>query len=79
MRFTDSEAGGGRDIRRVKLGKFTGMEIIADMTSVEVFLNGGEKVMSTRFYPQDTELSLTGHGIAGSVYPLKGMEVHYNG
>ncbi|WP_295152400.1 glycoside hydrolase family 32 protein [uncultured Ruminococcus sp.] len=79
MRFTDSKAGGGRDIRRVKLGKFTGMEIIADMTSVEVFLNGGEKVMSTRFYPQDTELSITGHGIAGSVYTLKGMEVHYNG
>ena len=79
MRFTDSKAGGGRDIRRVRLGKFTGMEIIADMTSVEVFLNGGEKVMSTRFYPQDTELALTGHGIAGSVYPLKGMEVHYNG
>ena len=26
-----------------------------------------------------TELALTGHGIAGSVYPLKGMEVHYNG
>ena len=79
MRFTDSEAGGGRDIRKVKLGNFTGMEIIADMTSVEVFLNGGEKVMSTRFYPRETELALTAHGISGSVYPLKGMEVIADG
>ncbi|SDA13540.1 beta-fructofuranosidase [Ruminococcus sp. YE71] len=75
MRFTDMEVSGGRDVRRVKLGKFTGMEMIADMSSVEVYLNGGEKVMSTRFYPRETALALTAQGTGGSVYPLAAMEV----
>lgn len=75
LEFTDKQAGGGRTVRRVKLDNFTGLEIIADKTSLEIFLNGGEKVMSTRFYPLETAVTLTAHGISGSVYPLRGMEV----
>lgn len=75
LKFTNDSAGCGRDIRRARLNSFTGMEIVADMSSLEIYLNGGDKVMSTRFYPAETELTLTAGGISGSVYPLKGMEV----
>ncbi len=79
LRFTDEKAGGGRDVRKAKLGSFTGIEIIADTSSLEIFLNGGEKVMSTRFYPAGTAVTLTAEGIAGSICPLEGMEVLSDG
>ena len=75
LKFTDENAGGGRTVRRVKLENFTGIEIIADMSSLEIYLSGGEKVMSTRFYPRETAAAITAHGISGSIYPLKEMEV----
>ena len=78
LRFTNDEVGRGRDIRRVRLDSFTGLEIIADKSSLEIYLNGGEKVMSTRFYPRETELTVRGEGICGSVYRLKGMEMVYD-
>lgn len=78
LRFTNDEVGRGRDVRRVKLGSFTGLEIIADKSSLEIYLNGGEKVISTRFYPRETELTVRGEGICGSVYRLKGMEMVYD-
>jgi len=31
------------------------IEIVTDASSVEIFINGGEKVMSTRMYPEHTE------------------------
>ena len=48
------------------------------MSSLEIYLNGGEKVMSTRFYPRGTDITLRGEGIGGSVYRMKGMEMVYD-
>ncbi|MBR1751638.1 MAG: glycoside hydrolase family 32 protein [Ruminococcus sp.] len=76
LRFTNESAGCGRDIRRVQLERFTGLEIIADTSSLEIYLNGGEKVMSTRFYPADTQITLVSENLHGSIYPLEAMEVN---
>ncbi len=75
LRFTNDKVGCGRDIRRAKIGRFTGIEIVADTSSLEIFLNGGEAVMSTRFYPGEMTVRLHSDGIEGSVYPLRAMEV----
>lgn len=49
---TEKEAvSGGRDMRCTKLPELTDVKILADVSSVEVFLNGGEAVFSTRYYP----------------------------
>lgn len=56
MRFNDRLYGAGRETRRVITGGLRDVRIIADMSSIEVFLNGGEKVMSTRFYPDDGDV-----------------------
>ncbi len=77
--FTNNEVGRGRGIRRVILGELTYFELIADKSSLEIYLNGGEKVMSTRFYPPDTAVTIRGEGIGGSVYRLKGMEMEMFG
>lgn len=52
MEFTDPFLGGGRDIRGRQIEELTDMRILIDVSSAEVFLNGGKEVFSTRFYPK---------------------------
>ena len=54
LRFVDERVGCGRDVRRARLECCKSIRVLADKTSLEIFLNGGEKVLSTRFYPSDT-------------------------
>ena len=79
LTFTDEKTGGGRAVRKVKLPQCSDIRIIADTSSLEIYFNGGEKVMSTRFYPEDTEISLTTENLDGTIYTLKGIEVISDG
>lgn len=54
MEFTDKKLGAGRTRRGRRTEKLTDLRVIVDVSCVEVFLNGGKDVFSTRFYP-DTE------------------------
>lgn len=54
MRFVDSSrtaAGCGRTVRWEAVDDVSDVRIVADASSVEVFVNGGALVMSTRIYP----------------------------
>jgi len=52
------ESGFGREIRKVRIGKFCDLRIICDMSSAEVYINGGRYVMSTRCYPDGETVSV---------------------
>ena len=54
MEFTDQKLGAGRTKRGRKVEKLADLRILVDVSCVEVYLNGGKDVFSTRFYP-DTE------------------------
>ena len=43
--------GYGREIRKAKVGQFRDIRFIIDTSSVEIYINGGRYVMSSRFYP----------------------------
>ncbi len=45
------EAAGGRTVRRAKIGPLRNLRILVDTSVVEIFLNDGEHVMTTRYYP----------------------------
>ena len=65
MHFTDQDkqgVSGGRTVRRKKMEKLKDVKILADVSSVEVFLNGGEVVFSTRYYPQHYSARLQAKG-----------------
>lgn len=52
LKFDESKGWGyGRDIRKVRIGQFNDMRIILDTSSVEIYINGGRFVLSSRFYP----------------------------
>ncbi len=75
MVFLDENTGSGRDRRNVKLTRCDELRVIADTSSLEIYLNGGEKVMSSRFYPAVREVSLFTENLRGVLYELKGLEV----
>ena len=78
LRFMGS-AGCGRTARFAKLASCRDIRLIADKSSCEVFLNGGEIVFSTRMYPADTNVKLITEGITGRLYKLDGIEVKTDG
>lgn len=73
--FKDMKISGGRTIRRARLSSCSDIRIIADTTSLEIYLDGGRCVMSTRFYPPDTDVTLSGTGIRGTLYSLNSIGV----
>ena len=54
MRFLNQDkasASAGRALRYAELERLENVRILADVSSVEVFLNNGEYVLTTRYYP----------------------------
>lgn len=75
LTFLSESAGGGRTVRYAEMPECTDIRIIADKASVEVYLNGGETVLSGRMYPADTQVRLSFAGTEGIFYRLGGIEV----
>ncbi len=65
MRFTDNRktcVSAGRDCRYVETDEVTNVRVIADVSSVEVFVNDGEYVFSTRYYPDKYSINVQAEG-----------------
>ena len=70
LQFTDMAVSGGRTIRKCRLKECRNIRILADMSSLEIYLNGGEKVLSTRFYPKEENVTLSVKKMKGEVFPF---------
>ena len=68
--------GSGRLTRKVRLEKLEHLQIFADTSSLEIFVNHGEEVFTTRIYNHYGRLLINGEcsGIM-TVYPLKSFEI----
>ena len=75
LRFTRDSLGGGRTIRRARVGNAPlRLDILVDRSSLEIYLNDGETVFSTRFYPDEPQVPLVAEGLPLTVQPLRPME-----
>lgn len=72
--------GAGRQDRFVEMDKCYRMRIFADTSSVEIFLNDGEYVVSTRYYSEHDEVSVLVNGFqcSNTLWEIKKMKVIYN-
>lgn len=52
------KSGYGRDERHVYLDFLENLQIYSDTSSLEIFINNGEKVMSTRIYDDNTKIEI---------------------
>lgn len=65
MRFEDQAkdaVSGGRSLRYRRMEELRSVKILADVSSVEVFINGGEYVFSTRYYPKKYRFCVEAEG-----------------
>lgn len=74
LEFLDVEYGGGRNIRKAELQSCKNIRMLVDKSSLEIFLNDGELVMSSRFYPTK-EISLDVTNIDGKIYQLDSFNI----
>src|SRR5699024_6379260 len=51
LSLTLAQGGAGRTVRYVEVDAVKNLRVLADASSLEIFINGGEQVMTTRYYP----------------------------
>lgn len=56
LNFIDTKlskgAGSGRDIRRTEIGRLEKLQMFVDASSIEIFINNGQYVFTTRYFPE---------------------------
>ncbi|SDC28255.1 beta-fructofuranosidase [Pelagirhabdus alkalitolerans] len=64
LSLNHGKSGYGRDERIIELDELKQVRVFSDMSSLEVFINGGEYVFSTRVYPEpgQDQISFSGEG-----------------
>ena len=76
LRLEITEGGYGRQSRTAPVNEVRNMRILMDTSAAEIFVNDGETVLSTRWYPKEGTRVLTVKGSrAVTVYSLKGLEI----
>lgn len=71
LTFAPDGPGAGRTERRVRLPRCRSLELLADASSLEFFLDGGAAVLSTRFWPDGRSLALRAEGFTPIVQPMR--------
>ena len=70
-------AGSGRKVRNAQIpsGKLTDIRVLADTSAVEIYLNDGEVVFSTKYYPESLKqnVKVDAESVHGRIYRLNFM------
>ena len=68
-------AGAGRTKRKAKVDELKTIRLLADTSAAEIYLNDGETVFSTRYYPdrEDLQLKIFGGKFKGDLWNLQKM------
>lgn len=73
------ESGYGRKERSVQLEGLQDIRVFADTSSLEIFINGGEEVFTSRFYPKQDKKNVVvrGQGLKGrlNIWEMKGITI----
>ena len=70
LHFTNGD-GYGRKERKIKLDSLDSLRIIADVSSLEIYINDGRYVMSTRLYPEYRQVKIEADGALATVTALR--------
>lgn len=70
-----NETGAGRKERRIELGELKSLRLLMDESILEIYLNEGEEVFTTRYYPLQEEATVSVKGGSAEAYLLKGEAI----
>lgn len=75
MTFTQGAYGSDRGTRKAKIESVRNIRVFADTSSVEIFLNDGEMVFTTKFFP-DSDVEIRSSNLVGEIYQLKSFIIN---
>ena len=73
------KSGYGRTYRYAELERCSDIRVIADRSSLEIFLHSGKAVMSSRFYPDSESVDITLRRLSGKAHLLGAMNITLSG
>lgn len=68
LTFLEKAIGGGRTVRASALPDCTSLRLIADKSSIELYLNDGRQVFSSRIYPDSNTMNVSLQGLSADSY-----------
>lgn len=73
----DQEAGAGRGVRHARIERVREIRILADTSAVEIYINQGEAVFSSRFYGKERKhrLKIMAEEFKGGIWSLEKMKI----
>ena len=66
LKFIDEDTAAGRTQRSIRLKELSDLRVIVDGSTVEIYLNDGRAVFSTRWFPASERLTLSSTFVAAS-------------
>lgn len=70
-------SGYGRKKRTAEIETLSDLRILADTSSLELFINGGTQVMTTRYYPKEADMLHIEGQATMEIYNMNAMELIY--
>lgn len=77
LTLTFEHGGAGRDTRRADIGQVRSLRVLADSSSLELFVNGGEAVLTARYYPEPKSRGIECSGMEPEIWTMNEMEIDY--
>lgn len=74
IRKAASEAAGGRKIRRAEVGELKNIRVLVDTSVIEIYINDGEHVMTTRYYPNHKDSTVRTINVEYGFRPCQSWE-----
>lgn len=71
-----SHIGAGRMVRKGHIGNLRKVNIFLDVSSIEIFLNDGEMVFTSRVFPEKYTLSFQWEGAKAKYFPMEGFVIN---
>ena len=75
LRLKIDGGGAGRTVRCAEVGEVQTLRVLADVSSLEIFVNGGEQVLSTRYYPAPYMHGVTAFGAETEIWEMGTLQI----
>ena len=75
LRLTLDGGGAGRTVRVASVEEVQTLRVLADSSSLEIFVNDGERVLSTRYYPAPYLHGVTIFGADAELWEMGSLQI----
>ncbi|WP_122790095.1 glycoside hydrolase family 32 protein [Intestinibacillus sp. Marseille-P6563] len=75
LSLTLVQGGSGRTVRYAEPGTVRSLRVLADASSLEIFVNGGEQVLTTRYYPAPHACGVQSEGVQAELWAMGALQI----